>query len=1035
MVKLLKIFVLLQTILSFSLISFAQTTLYSEDFDDSPVALDHKGYYQTTTINMTGVTSFTLGGSINGSYTTDDWFAVNNSRFESKDCDPISTLDWISSSVNISSYTSVTLSADIVLLTSYSEMYVTAYYEVDGSGTWVQFGTNSDASGKTIANGGSWTGDNLSVTIPNGSSSVKIKISHYGTNGSSNAYHDNVLIEGTGSSCTEPTTAPSGISFSSITTSSMTVNWTGNGDGDMVLVVAKESGATLTEPTSGTSYTANTVFGSGTQIGTGNYVVYDADGTTQSVTVTGLSSGTTYDYAIYAYNSTDDCYYLADYETGSQATACTPPGTSPTSLAFSSVGSNSMDISWTAGSGTNSLVVVKESGATHTDPSIGVSYSASSTFGSGDEIGTGNYVCYSGTGTSFTLTGLTGSTTYNVSVYTFNTSPTCYNLTEDYDSQQTLAFNTFYINDNSTSNDIYTSAVGSDSNTGGDSDPFLTISTAISAASDGDVIYIDAGTYNNWENITLSKELTFNGAGTELTLIDDEFAGASTNYFMYVTADNVVFRDMTIQGYENNGSQTPGTSGQALTIGAGASGVLIEDVKLSGNGASGGNPSIVVLANCSVTIRGGGSLCNTWHTAYAGGIEANGNGITLNIEDCVVAYNYKYNSYDGGGLLIQNSNATTTVNISDSYLYSNDASDGGAISQRSGVLNVTDCIIDSNVAGQTSTSVYGGAVRMSGGTATYTRCRFINNVSNGNGTLRGGAIGVYSLSSNVSLTLNNCYFTGNSGDEGDDIFADKYSGNTVNIVATNTTFSSSTDAIFNKDADSFSLTNCGNPTVAGTNSPAVVKVNTDSPSSVPNPSTVGIVSGDCSGTIILPVEMLNLNGQCVDNSIIIDWSTATELNNNYFIVERSKDASEFIEIGTLEGYGNSNEIKKYKFIDKAPLEGVAYYRLQQVDYNGDVDFSKIVSVENDCQDKEFIEYVIFNSSTDEIIIGFSQIMDEPFSFLMYDVSGKLVMTERLNPTSQSEVSIYVGEKIASSIYVVNLRNKLFTSNTKLFIDR
>jgi len=106
--------------------------------------------------------------------------------------------------------------------------------------------------------------------------------------------------------CTAPTTQASSFTSSAISNNSMTVGWTrGNGTGG-VLVVARAGSAVNANPVSGTTYTANAAFGSGTQIGTGNYVVYKGTGT--SVNVTGLAAGTTYHYAVFEYNTTGTCF-------------------------------------------------------------------------------------------------------------------------------------------------------------------------------------------------------------------------------------------------------------------------------------------------------------------------------------------------------------------------------------------------------------------------------------------------------------------------------------------------------------------------------------------------------------------------------------------------------------------------------------------------------------------------------------------------------------------------------------------------------
>ena len=108
-----------------------------------------------------------------------------------------------------------------------------------------------------------------------------------------------------GPACTLPTTQAIGFSASAITSTSMNISWA-RGNGNNVLVIARAAGEVNANPVNGTNYTANAAFGSGTQIGTGNYVVYNGTGT--SVSVTGLTASTAYYYSIYEYTTTGYCY-------------------------------------------------------------------------------------------------------------------------------------------------------------------------------------------------------------------------------------------------------------------------------------------------------------------------------------------------------------------------------------------------------------------------------------------------------------------------------------------------------------------------------------------------------------------------------------------------------------------------------------------------------------------------------------------------------------------------------------------------------
>jgi len=105
--------------------------------------------------------------------------------------------------------------------------------------------------------------------------------------------------------CTPPTTQATGFTSSALANNSMTLSWA-RGNGNAVLVVAKADNAVNSDPVNGTTYTANAAFGSGTQVGTGNYVVYN--GTSTSVNLTALATGTGYYYAIYEYNQATNCY-------------------------------------------------------------------------------------------------------------------------------------------------------------------------------------------------------------------------------------------------------------------------------------------------------------------------------------------------------------------------------------------------------------------------------------------------------------------------------------------------------------------------------------------------------------------------------------------------------------------------------------------------------------------------------------------------------------------------------------------------------
>lgn len=118
--------------------------------------------------------------------------------------------------------------------------------------------------------------------------------------------------------------------------------------------------------------------------------------------------------------------------------------------------------------------------------------------------------------------------------------------------------------------------------------------------------------------------------------------------------------------------------------------------------------------------------------------------------------------------------------------------------------------------------------------------------------------------------------------------------------------------------------------------------------------TIGELSGDGyttvedfvtgGGTITLPVELLHFNAFVADQ-VTLHWATATEINNDYFAIERSEDGTNFYEIGRVNGSGSTNQQIDYTFIDKFPFSSTEYYRLKQVDYDGDFEHFEVLRID------------------------------------------------------------------------------------------
>ncbi|MEM9327049.1 MAG: T9SS type A sorting domain-containing protein [Bacteroidota bacterium] len=93
---------------------------------------------------------------------------------------------------------------------------------------------------------------------------------------------------------------------------------------------------------------------------------------------------------------------------------------------------------------------------------------------------------------------------------------------------------------------------------------------------------------------------------------------------------------------------------------------------------------------------------------------------------------------------------------------------------------------------------------------------------------------------------------------------------------------------------------------------------------------------------VLPVELLSFSALSADRAVRLMWATATEINNDYFQVEALIDGA-FQSIGVVGGSGTTASPKHYSFLDTSPVQGINFYRLRQVDYDGTATLSSVVS--------------------------------------------------------------------------------------------
>jgi hypothetical protein len=176
----------------------------------------------------------------------------------------------------------------------------------------------------------------------------------------------------------------------------------------------------------------------------------------------------------------------------------------------------------------------------------------------------------------------------------------------------------------------------------------------------------------------------------------------------------------------------------------------------------------------------------------------------------------------------------------------------------------------------------------------------------------------------------------------------------------------------------------------------------------------------------LPVELTMFTGKSLNKQVLLNWQTASETNNDYFEVFKSKDLSYFEKLGTVAGAGNSNSINVYSFIDENPYTGNNYYKLKQVDFDGNYSESNIILVK--FQNAGNIN-IYYNNENNVVVSNSSNKID---NIEITDVTGKII-TSLINNSEESQIQINVGN-ITPGIYFVKVICNNETTVRKIFIE-
>lgn len=170
----------------------------------------------------------------------------------------------------------------------------------------------------------------------------------------------------------------------------------------------------------------------------------------------------------------------------------------------------------------------------------------------------------------------------------------------------------------------------------------------------------------------------------------------------------------------------------------------------------------------------------------------------------------------------------------------------------------------------------------------------------------------------------------------------------------------------------------------------------------------------------LPIELVNFNAKCDGNKVNITWQTNAEKNNNYFVVERSTDGANFQLVEKVFSQNsNSNNLLSYQSVDNNSLDGKVYYRLKQVDINGNFTYSSVVVVT--CSSAVIAPTVsIFpNPTTNNITVDIKGLKGKK-TILIYDVIGQEMTKRQITNEDENIQETFDVSTFAKATYLLRI---------------
>lgn len=202
---------------------------------------------------------------------------------------------------------------------------------------------------------------------------------------------------------------------------------------------------------------------------------------------------------------------------------------------------------------------------------------------------------------------------------------------------------------------------------------------------------------------------------------------------------------------------------------------------------------------------------------------------------------------------------------------------------------------------------------------------------------------------------------------------------------------------------------------------------------IPYSVTDGIFTVDATITILvqaaLDVSLVRLTAKANEAGNLVQWTTATEINNHYFTLYSAKNGVDYVQVATVQGAGNSNTTQHYEVLDKNTNAGITYYRLTQTDFDGTTKTISTTSVMRN--NGSFAVTLQPNPSTNIVQLSFNDTEAATATLLVHDAAGKLIHSQVVATIEGNNNVLLDTAAFASGIYFVTVRTNSNTASIKL----